>query len=184
MLGRASGRQLHALAHNRDPRPVVVGRRRGSIGSQCAIGWAEKRPDEIESVLTSIVDRVTRRMRNANRVGRTVMLRLRFDDSSRATRSHTLARATSETQPVLRVALGLLATARPIIDRQGCTLVGLSVGNLDHDGSVQLALPFDRRTGGALDAALDDVYERFGSKAVTRAARLGVDEFSVPMLPD
>src|SRR5205807_1632723 len=38
MLGRAAGRQLHALAHNRDPRPVRVGRRRGSIGSQCALG--------------------------------------------------------------------------------------------------------------------------------------------------
>ena len=38
MLGRASGRHLHALAHNRDPRPVQVGRRRGSIGSQHALG--------------------------------------------------------------------------------------------------------------------------------------------------
>src|SRR5881275_3207201 len=38
VLGRASGRQLHALSHNRDPRPVRVGRRRGSIGSQRALG--------------------------------------------------------------------------------------------------------------------------------------------------
>ncbi len=38
MLGRAVGRQLHALSHNRDPRRVQVGRRRGSIGSQRALG--------------------------------------------------------------------------------------------------------------------------------------------------
>src|SRR4051794_11198469 len=38
ILGRASGRHIHALAHNRDPRPVEVGRRRKSIGSQHALG--------------------------------------------------------------------------------------------------------------------------------------------------
>ncbi|HEY2072140.1 MAG TPA: DNA polymerase IV, partial [Gaiellaceae bacterium] len=35
MLGRASGRHLHALAHNLDPRPVRRRRRRRSIGSGC-----------------------------------------------------------------------------------------------------------------------------------------------------
>ena len=51
--------------------------------------------------------------------------------------------------------------------------------------AVQLSLPFDRLSGTALDAALDDVREKFGSKALTRAVLLGRDEgFSVPMLPD
>ncbi|MBV9936298.1 MAG: DNA polymerase IV, partial [Actinobacteria bacterium] len=62
---------------------------------------------------------------------------------------------------------------------------GISVGNLDDDGAVQLVLPFDRRSGNALDAALDDVRERFGSDAVTRAVLLGRDPgISMPMLPD
>src|SRR6478752_5703016 len=38
LLGRASGRQLHALAHKRDPRPVERRRRRRSIGAQRALG--------------------------------------------------------------------------------------------------------------------------------------------------
>src|SRR5829696_195252 len=42
MLGRAAGRHLHALAHNRDRRAVRTGRRRGSIGSQCALGWRRR----------------------------------------------------------------------------------------------------------------------------------------------
>src|SRR3989441_1391863 len=87
ILGRASGRHLHALAHNRDPRPVQVGKRRGSIGSQRALGWRPKSPGEVDATLVGLVDRVTRRMRTAGRIGRTVVLRLRFDDSSRATRS-------------------------------------------------------------------------------------------------
>src|SRR6266581_2443101 len=94
ILGRASGRHLHALAHNLDPRPVQVGRRRRSIGSQRALGRSRRSPDAVDAVVAGLVDRVTRRMRAAGRVGRTIVLRLRFDDYSRATRSHTLRWAT------------------------------------------------------------------------------------------
>ena len=186
MLGPASGRHLHALAHNRDPRPVEVGRRRRSIGSQCALGWRPKTPADIDAALMAVVDRVTRRMRKAGRVGRTVTLRLRFDDFSRATRSHTLSRATSHTPTILITVRGLLAEASPLIrERGGLTLVGVAVGNLDDRGFVQLTLPFDRLSGTALDEVLDDVHERFGHDAIRRAVLVGrTTGFSVPMLPD
>jgi DNA polymerase-4 len=139
----------------------------------------------VDAVLVGLVDRVTRRMRAARRVGRTVVLRLRFDDFSRATRSHTLAQATAHTHTILATARGLLATATPLIERRGLTLVGIAVGNLQGDDAVQLALPFDRHSGLALDAAIDEVRERFGSAAVTRAVMLGRDRGLVmPMLPD
>ena len=185
MLGRASGRHLHALAHNRDPRPVHVRRRRGSIGSQRALGRSPKSLDAIDAVVVGLVDHVTRRMRTAGRVGRTVVLRLRFDDFSRATRSHTLERPTAHTQTILATARGLLTTAVPMIERQGLTLVGVAVANLDNDSAVQLTLPFDRHSGDALDAALDEARDRFGPTAVTRAVLLGRDQgLTVPMLPD
>jgi DNA polymerase-4 len=185
MLGQASGRQLHALAHNRDPRPVRPGRRRGSIGSQRALGRRPRSADDVDAVLVGLVDRVTRRMRAAGRVGRTVVLRLRFDDFSRATRSHTLPWATAETHTILATARGLLTTAMPLIERQGLTLVGVAVANLEDDSAVQLMLPFDRYCGGALDAALDEVRARFGSNAVIRAVLLGRDQgLTVPLLPD
>jgi DNA polymerase-4 len=185
MLGRTAGRHLYALAHNRDPRPVQVGRRRRSIGSQCALGRSPKAPDAIDAVLVSLVDRVTRRMRAAGRVGRTVVLRLRFGDFSRATRSYTLPRPTAHTQTILVTARWLLTTAMPEIERRGLTLVGVAVANLEDDGAVQLVLPFDRHSGAALDAALDEVRRRFGSTAVTRAVLLGRDQgLVVPLLPD
>src|SRR5262245_36880576 len=153
MLGVASGRHLHALAHNRDPRRVQVGRRRGSIGSQCAMGRRSPRSAaDIDALLAGLVDRVTRRMRAAGRAGRTVVLRLRFDDFSRATRSHTMPWATAHTQAILMTARGLLAAAMPLIERQGITLVGVAVGNLCDDRFVQLTLPFDRHSG-ELDSA-------------------------------
>jgi DNA polymerase IV len=185
MVGRASGRHLHALAHNRDPRPVDVGRRRRSIGSQRALGRSPRSPDDLDAVVIALVERVTRRMRAADRAGRTVVLRLRFDDFSRATRSHTLPWPTAHTHTILATARALLATARPMIERQGITLVGVAVANLDDGGAIQLTLPFDRHSGLALDAALDDVRGRFGSDAVTRAVLLGRDQgWSVPLLPD
>jgi DNA polymerase-4 len=185
MLGVAAGRHLHALAHNRDPRRVQVGRRRGSIGSQRALGRRSRSPGEIEAVAASLVDRVTRRMRTAGRVGRTVVLRLRFDDFTRATRSHTLPMPTSHTQTILIAVRELLTAAMPLIEQQGLTLVGVSVGNLDNGGFFQPELPFDRYSGHDLDTALDAVRERYGTSAVTRAALLGRDSgLSVPLLPD
>jgi DNA polymerase-4 len=185
ILGRAAGRHLYALAHNRDPRPVVVGRRRRSIGSQCALGRSRKTPEAVDAVLVSLVDRVTRRMRIAGRVGRTVVLRLRFGDYMRATRSHTLPQPISHTQTILLTARWLLAGAMPEIERRGLTLVGVAVSNLKADSALQLMLPLDRFSGSALDVALDEVRRRFGVSAVTRAVLLGREQgFTVPLLPD
>jgi DNA polymerase-4 len=185
MVGRAAGRHLHALAHNRDPRRVHPGRRRRSIGSQRALGRGPKSHDGIDADLVGLVDRVARRLRSAGRLGRTVVLRLRFDDFSRATRSRTLPEATAHTGTILAAARGLLATAMPMIERNGLTLIGVTVANLDDAGELQLGLEVDGRTGMALDAALDEVRDRFGSSSVTRAVLLGRNQGpSVPLLPD
>lgn len=86
---------------------------------------------------------------------------------------------------VAQLGEGLLTTAMPMIEKQGLTLVGVALANLDDDGAIQLTLPLDRHSGTALDAALDDVRDRFGSAAVTRAVLLARDQdLSVPLLPD
>ena len=184
VLGKAAAHHLHALSHDRDPRPVSVGRRRRSIGSQHAIGRGRRTAAEVDTLLVGIVDRVTRRMRKADRTGRTIELRLRFDDYTKATRSHSLPRATSQTNVILEAARWLLSTAQPTIDERGLTLIGLSIANLDGDDTLQLALPFDGE-GAVLDLALDDVRAKFGSAAITRAVLLGKNlDPQVPILPD
>ena len=185
LLGRASGRHLHALAHNRDPRRVQVGRRRRSIGAQRALGRRPRSPAALDAIVVGLVDRVARRLRAARRVCRTVVLRLRFDDFSRATRSHTLVEATAENRVILATARELLRGGAPLIERQGLTLVGLTLGNLEDDGAVQLALPFDRHGGAALDVTIDHVRDRYGTDAITRAVLLGRDQgVTMPLLPD
>ena len=185
LLGPASGRHLHALAHNRDRRSVQLRRRRGSIGAQRALGRSPRSLDHVDAALVALVDRVTRRMRAAGRVGRTVVLRLRFADFSRATRSHTLPHATANTETILITARALLAIAVPMIERRGITLVGVAVSNLEDGRAFQLALAIDRHSSDALDAALDEVRQRFGSTAITRAVLLGRGQgLTMPLLPD
>jgi DNA polymerase IV len=184
MLGRASGRHLHALAHNRDPRPVQTGRRRRSIGSQRAMGRRPKSFEEIDSSVIAIVDRVARRLRAGRRLCRTVVLRLRFDDFSRATRSLTMPRLTGQSAEILETARALLAQAAPLIEARGITLVGISLTNLEDADRVQLTLTDDWRPD-ALDAALDQVRDRFGNDAITRAVLVGRNQgIAMPLLPD
>ena len=183
MLGRATGRQLFALSHNRDPRRVTRRQRRRSIGAQRALGRRARTPGELDASLMTLVDRVARRMRKAGRACRTVVLRLRFDDFARATRSHTLAEATTRTATLLRVARGLLAASGAVIARRGLTLIGISLTNLCDQNAIQLALPFDRTAG--LDRTLDELRERFGAGAISRGALVGQDtDIWVPLLPD
>ncbi len=184
LLGPGYGRHLHSLAHNRDPRRVRVGHRRGSIGAQCALGRRSRPFEEIEATLDALVDRVTRRMRGAHRAGRTVTVRFRFDDFGRATRSRSLLKATMQTRAIASTARRLLAEARPLIAERGLTLVGVAVSNLDGDGQVQPSL-FDDTEDDRLDVAMDAVRDRFGSSLLTRAATVGRElNPSVPILPD
>jgi DNA polymerase IV len=185
MLGQASGRHLHALAHNLDPRPVRTRRRRRSIGSQRARGRAPWSPESVDADPVTLVDRVSRRMRKAGRAGRTVVLRLRFADYTRATRSTTMRDATASTDRILESARSLLSDSLPVIEHRGLTLVGISVANLDDADAIQLTLPLDGAGNDALDAVLDLVRERFGSAAITRAVLLGRSPgITMPMLPD
>jgi DNA polymerase IV len=188
MVGGGMGHQLYALSRNIDRRRVVTGVRRRSVGAQRALGRSGNTMShsEIDAVVVNLVDRITRRMRKSERTGRTVVLRLRFDDFGRATRSHTLPRATASTDVILSAARGLVAAAAPLVAERGLTLVGFAVSNIDRDGAQQLELPFDAAADlVALDAAVDDVRERFGNGSVLRGVLLGRDPgLEMPMLPD
>ncbi|HEX4558709.1 MAG TPA: DNA polymerase IV [Mycobacterium sp.] len=186
LLGAAMGGQLYALSRNIDRRPVTTGVRRRSVGAQRALGAAGNRmsPAEVDAVVVNLIDRITGRMRAAGRTGRTVVLRLRFDDFSRATRSRTLPWATSSTQPILAAARQLLASAAPAIAQRGLTLVGFAVSGIDRTGAQQLMLPFSGESL-AVDTAVDQVRRRYGKSALTRAVLVGRDPgLEMPHLPD
>lgn len=188
LAGEAMGRKLFALSRNIDDRRVNTATRRHSVGAQRAVGRRGNTMSEheIDAMVINLVDRITRRMRASGRTGRTVVLRLRFDDYSRATRSHTLTRASASTEEILTAARGLVAAARPLIAERGMTLLGFSVANTDTGGSEQLELPFDGAPDtAAVDCAVDLVRQRFGNACLTRGVLVGGDpDWEMPMLPD
>ncbi|MCW2770699.1 MAG: polymerase [Aeromicrobium sp.] len=184
LLGPGAGRHLHSLAHNRDPRPVQTGKRRGSMGAQHAIGRGQHSSAELDLTLLTLVDRVTRRMRAAGRTGSTVTIRLRFGDFTRSTSSHTLSQPTAHTLTVLDTARLLLASRAGAIKERGITLIGVSVGSLD-DQPEQLSLPLDVTSGAELDSVIDAVRDKFGSTSLRRAVQVGKRDLpAVPQLPD
>ena len=97
-----------------------------------------------------------------------------------------MPRSTAQTHAILDALRLLVEDAAPLIaEKGGLTMVGIAVSNLDDDDAVQLELPFDHHRSTALDHALDDVRDRFGTSSVGRAALLGrsIDPV-VPLLPD
>ncbi|GLK16983.1 DNA polymerase IV [Herbiconiux flava] len=184
LLGRAAGAHLHALARLRDPRPVDTTRRRSSIGSQRALGTKPRSDEELDLFLTQIVDRLARRLRDGDRVCRTVVLRLRFGDYAKATRSRTV-RPTDRTSVLLEVARELLAAARPEIGARGITLIGISLSQLGRADSLPPELPIDWNDQARLDTVLDAVRDRFGAASVSRAVQLDRDPgLDAPLLPE
>ncbi|SFR92117.1 DNA polymerase-4 [Microbacterium sp. cf046] len=185
LLGKATGAHLHALARLRDPRPVDTTHRRGSIGSQRALGSRPRSPEELDLFLTQIIDRLARRLRDRDRVCRTVVLRLRYGDFAKATRSRTLRFPTDRTATLLTVARALLIAAQPELEERGITLIGISLSQLGRVDSIQPELPIDWEDGARLDTVLDAVRDRFGAASVARAAQLGRDPgWSTPVLPE
>ena len=184
LVGDGAARHLNALANGRDPRRVEGGRRRRSIGAQHSLGRAQPTVSDLDAMLLALVDRVCRRLRKGGRTARTVTLRLRFDDYTRATRSHTLPAPTDRSDDVLDSARALLRGAGPIIACEGITLIGIALAGL-REGPPQLELPLDHVEHRVVDSVVDAVQHKFGTSSLTRAVQLGrPDPLEMPLLPD
>ena len=131
------------------------------------------------------MDRLAKQLRDRGSVCSTVVLRLRFGDYAKATRSRTLGSPTDRTEVLLGVAQQLLAGVDGDIADRGITLIGISLAQLDRANTMQPELPIDWNDGARIDSALDAVRNKFGAAAVTRAALMGRDPgLSAPRLPE
>ncbi len=179
LLGSHAGRHLRALAHNRDPRPVDNSRRDRSMGAQRALGQRVRTREELRTELLGLAEKVAARLRKAERVTRTVTVRYRNADHERESRSRTLVEPSASTQLLTATADDLLLT---LVDgphgpgsrlgRVGCSLIGITFSGLGRADAVQLALRFpeEGRSTERLDGLVDDIRQRWGSKAVARAS--------------
>ncbi len=179
-LGPGAGHHLHALAWNRDPRPVQTSRRAKSIGAQSALGRGLTDTGDLSGVLLHLADRVGTRMRKKHKVGKTFTLRVRFDDMTTATRATTFDAPLNTTSAIHHAAMALLDDARSGHDGP-LTLVGMSMSKLSDEGAVQMELALDdgdvSHAGSIaadhqaeIDRQIDLARERFGRGVVGRAS--------------
>jgi DNA polymerase-4 len=203
-LGEHTGRHLHALAWNRDPRPVVTRRSARSVGAQSAFGGNRRDGEFHRRVLARLSDRVGSRLRKKGRAGKTIGVRVRFSDQEAVTRATTLAAPVSSTEAIFQVAEHLVGRAiESAAEGRGLSLLGVRVSGLCIDPHVQLELPLsDGATGDAvragsgaalaqdrLDRAVDALRSRFGKDMLGPASvlldpRRGVpDEFGDLAIP-
>lgn len=140
MLGKAAGRYVHAIASNRDPRPLQRRRGRRSFGAQRALGRRPRTREDLDAALADLAERVARRMERKASAGRTVVLRLRFGDYRTASRACTLPRATADHAAIAAAARSLLDDAMPRVRRDGITLIAVAVTGLGWRTDTQLSL--------------------------------------------
>jgi len=141
-LGR-SGRLLHRLAHGDDPRQVTPNRVAKSRGSETTLNHDVVELDALERIIHEQAVQVASALGKIQRPGKTVTLKLRYDNFETITRSKTLTAPTSSADVIAATAHVLLRTATDAGDRP-VRLVGVSVSGLigaDDPEQLWLALP-------------------------------------------
>jgi DNA polymerase-4 len=185
-LGPGAGSHLHALAWNRDPRPVVTHHRAKSVGAQSSFGGGGHDRALRRRVLLDLAERVGSRLRKKQRAARTITVRVRFDDLSAVTRSVSLRAPVATTPAIASIAEYLADAGVSEAAGRDVNLLAISTSGLTTSPHLQLELPFAEllgadllRAGSAqersrqgLDDALDALRERFGKEAVGRASLL------------
>jgi DNA polymerase-4 len=178
-LGDAAGTHLHELSWGRDPRPVVAESVEKSIGAEETFA---RDVDDHEVVLRELLrlsEKVAGRLRAAQAVGRTVVLKVRFADFTTITRSRTLREHTDVGQLVYATARDLFAALG--LDRARIRLVGVRVEGLVDvtEGHRQLALGERAQGRREAEQAADRALARFGPGAVRPASLVAGDSTTV-----
>jgi len=167
----SSGEHYWQLSHGIDNRPVVTDREAKSISNETTFSEDIRDIEDVKAWLITLVEQVARRLRNHDRTGRTIDLKIRFSDFKTLTRSLTLSTSTNITSELLEAGIELLCNRLPK-DHLPIRLIGFGVSQLDQPGMVQLQL-FDeaeREQQRSLDKVADQIAKKFGKHALHRAA--------------
>ncbi len=169
VIGNALAEHLHALANGVDGRPVVPDSPDKSIGAEETFDVDQHDRNMLRRELLRLAERTAATLRSRGVRGRTVSIKVRFDDFTTITRSRTLPVATDVTQEVYRIACRLLAEQVPA---GAVRLIGVRVEQLTDSatGGEQLALDAPEHGWRDADLAADQARSRFGTAAVRPAS--------------
>jgi DNA polymerase-4 len=165
-----SSDHLWELSQGIDDRPVVPEQEAKSISHETTFAKDLEDPDVMRAWLLELSEQVGCRLRRHGLKGRTVHLKVRFDDFHTITRAQTLPQRTNVTQEIWQTAAEMFAVRLPA-RRLAIRLLGVGMSGFDHPGLVQLSLfpeaEHERQT--RLDEVADQIKEKFGQASLQRA---------------
>ena len=129
-FGKATGAWLHDAAWGRDERPVVTESEPVSISRETTFErdlHAVHDRAELGAIFTDLCQRVAQDLQRKGYVGRTIGIKLRYDDFRAVTRDQTIAEPTHDAATIRRVA-GLCLKRVPLQRR--IRLLGVRVASL------------------------------------------------------
>jgi len=170
-LGDGLAEHLHELSWGRDERSVEPYEPEKSIGNEETFS---KDLDEAADILKEILrlsEKVAGRLRAAELMGRTIVLKVRFANFSTITRSKTILDPTDVAKDIYGLAKSLFESLK--LDRVRVRLVGVRVEKLEEaqNATRQLQLGESEKGWREIDQASDKASARFGDDAV-KPARL------------
>lgn len=167
----ALGPHVYELAHGRDARPVEGGRDARGIGHEQTFAQDLREPDEALGALLDLLEHAGRRLRRAGLRARTITLKLRFPPYETITRARTLAAPSSRTDTLWEAVRGLFDDWQREDGFTPLRLLGVRLSRFSPERDEQGSL-FASRDRAGLDAAADEIADRFGARSITRARTL------------
>ena len=132
-FGERQGRYLHELAHFRHDSPVTTDRVAKSRSVESTFDRDVSAVDELEAILREQSERLARTLATRGARGRTVGIKVRYDDFSTLTRARTLAEHTNDAREIAEVAVELLRENRP---ERPVRLLGVRVASFADEGAA------------------------------------------------
>ncbi|MBL8917845.1 MAG: DNA polymerase IV [Myxococcaceae bacterium] len=173
----SSAQHFWELSNAIDPRVVVSDREAKSIGAQDTFDTDVLGEEALAPQLHGQALRVGRRMRRVGLKARVVQLTVKYHDFQSVTRRRTLEAPTDDGQVLYREARALLS--RVDLSRK-IRLTGVSAQELVGEGEqLGLFAPEAPPKTSRLNAALDQIANKYGSKAVTTADLVKTDAFKL-----
>lgn len=166
----SSGDYLWELSQGIDDRPVVPEQEAKSISHETTFAKDLEDPEVMRAWLLELSEQVGCRLRRHGLKGRTVNLKVRFEDFHTVTRAQTLAQATNVTQEIWQTAGRMFAERLPA-RRLQIRLLGVGMSGFDQPGLVQLSLfpEAEHERQSRLDQVTDQIKEKFGQASLQRA---------------
>ncbi|SFM85793.1 DNA polymerase-4 [Variovorax sp. OV329] len=162
-FGKSSGAWMHEVAWGRDDRPVVTESEPVSMSRETTFErdlHAVRDRAELGAIFTHLCEKVAEDLQRKGYVGKTIGIKLRYDDFKIATRDQTVASFTADGRLIRQTAgqcLKRVPLERPL------RLLGVRVGTLARADSPEATTPPVERPAGRVARARAEVQNASGS---------------------